>query len=423
MKLRHEFVLKARHRPRLRAPDDRGWYVQDVVTEAAGTVSTSNLPILLRARIRASRLCPKLGSRSDRPRSRSRPTRREPRPLTPVLRVQCQAASVLERRLKSLVRDIEEKKPEELKIHVFIDTSTLEELRFDLDFAPLRRVLSAEAVVLHTTSVTLYELRSRMDTLLGQFNQVAGKLLKEPGKLRESETFLDCFRRRCAHVHEGRGVDLGMLVDLFTKCKPPFKKGKKREEFKDAIAVLALHHWAEREQKIIHIVADDSDWWDACNVEFPRFRKNNLDQITQELFTLDAQRFDVDTDEIACAVEGLDMDDFGDALRCVEPSDVAELQIDLSSVDSIQATVQKVRVSGPSFLVILSFKGTASVEVYDDQENGREIHVPISGEIEASFDRKLHLLDYGVIHWQAVVPVDLAALDITTPRLRPGDDS
>lgn len=57
-----------------------------------------------------------------------------------------------------------------------------------------------------------------------------------------------------------KGVDSGELADLYFEGKELFGKGRKRNEFPDAIALLSLEAWAEKNKKKILAVSQDGDW-------------------------------------------------------------------------------------------------------------------------------------------------------------------
>lgn len=59
-------------------------------------------------------------------------------------------------------------------------------------------------------------------------------------------------------------VDIGDLIQKYFKAKPPFSTGKKKSEFPDAIALMSLEAWANKNQTKIIVVSVDNDWRDFC---------------------------------------------------------------------------------------------------------------------------------------------------------------
>jgi len=61
-------------------------------------------------------------------------------------------------------------------------------------------------------------------------------------------------------------VEVAELRDNYFNNKPPFAiTGKKKNEFPDAIALLALEHWAEENDELVFAVAKDLDWKSFCD--------------------------------------------------------------------------------------------------------------------------------------------------------------
>jgi predicted nucleic acid-binding protein len=56
------------------------------------------------------------------------------------------------------------------------------------------------------------------------------------------------------------------LIQKYFRAKPPFSKtGKKKNEFPDAIALMSLEAWAEKNRTKIIVVTSDNDWINFCN--------------------------------------------------------------------------------------------------------------------------------------------------------------
>jgi hypothetical protein len=59
-------------------------------------------------------------------------------------------------------------------------------------------------------------------------------------------------------------VSADKVFDNYFSCIPPFNIGKKKSEFPDAFALLALEKEAEDKEKKIYVVSGDSDWKNFC---------------------------------------------------------------------------------------------------------------------------------------------------------------
>jgi PIN domain len=55
------------------------------------------------------------------------------------------------------------------------------------------------------------------------------------------------------------------LIQKYFQAKPPFSEtGKKKNEFPDAIALMSLETWANKNQTKIIVVTSDNDWKNFC---------------------------------------------------------------------------------------------------------------------------------------------------------------
>ena len=290
------------------------------------------------------------------------------------------------------------------KIHIFIDTSTLEDLDWNLGSNPLGKILGADEIHLHTTSITLFEVKTRMDALLVQARSTFKKMSRREKLVDWKDPFLalDAYRESCNHRHDGAGADLGVLVRLFLDCSPPFSKTK-REEFKDAIAALSLHHWATQNNKIIYIISNDKDWKTACST-FPQFRRAKLGEIATMLYQIDSDRRHIDTEKIAQLIETSERH----LLRALDSTPPQcnrdRIQAACEST-SLRILVQKARTIDNRLSARASFSGSISAEFIDD--HGNVWGTPssqVNGTLNAILDIDYTLLEVDVIEWN----VDLA---------------
>lgn len=232
---------------------------------------------------------------------------------------------------------------------------------------------------------------------------------------------VDALRRCCGYEHGGDGVDLGKLVDIYVNCRLPFTV-RKRDQFRDAIAILSLHHWADKNQETICIVSDDGDW--AESPDFPRFKRVRMGDIVRELHRMQRDRAAIDGDRVQDVLESSE-DEFVEALRCVTVcADDVEIEIEKAN---IKVVLQNVRKEGTVMVVRASFSGAGLGEVNHRYEHEYEyewqVSPVISGIMEASLDEEYSLICMRVIECDADVSADLRSRRGGVLSARSDDDS
>ena len=102
-----------------------------------------------------------------------------------------------------------------------------------------------------------------------------GSELNEAKKLLvDSESISDLVHRRVERFLKKTGaeiivtedfVSLAEVTERYFKAQPPFSSvGKKKNEFPDAISLLALEKWAREKGETIYAVSQDNDWYKYC---------------------------------------------------------------------------------------------------------------------------------------------------------------
>jgi hypothetical protein len=67
------------------------------------------------------------------------------------------------------------------------------------------------------------------------------------------------------------------LIQKYFRAEPPFSEtGKKKSEFPDAIALMSLETWANKNQTRIIVVTSDNDWKNFCNSSDQLFSSDDL---------------------------------------------------------------------------------------------------------------------------------------------------
>lgn len=63
-----------------------------------------------------------------------------------------------------------------------------------------------------------------------------------------------------AEIISANNLDVQKILDLYFENQPPFGQDNKKNEFPDAIALISLEKWAEKNNKKIVAVTNDKDW-------------------------------------------------------------------------------------------------------------------------------------------------------------------
>jgi len=100
-------------------------------------------------------------------------------------------------------------------------------------------------------------------------------------------------------------VDMRTLFDRYFAAQPPFaESSKKKHEFPDAVALLALEHWAGEHDTAVLVVSTDADWQRFCTAHPRLLWTNNLGGA---LAAFQDERAQFAADRLAeTLVEGLD---------------------------------------------------------------------------------------------------------------------
>jgi hypothetical protein len=124
------------------------------------------------------------------------------------------------------------------------------------------------------TSDLLNEFKKKVQELAPNFAQINQELLDQ------LEAFLQETEFKIIEV------DRVSVVDIFEKYfsgTPPFGEGKKKYEFPDAFALLALQKEAEDRKRIIYVVSGDSDWEKFCSSSEDLSLIGNLDELLETI--------------------------------------------------------------------------------------------------------------------------------------------
>jgi len=87
----------------------------------------------------------------------------------------------------------------------------------------------------------------------------------------------------------GRYVSISEVLSKYFMNSPPFaESGKKKQEFPDAIVLMAVEKWAVENGKTVLAIADDKDWESYCNDSGVVSYQNDLSKGMSEFNQSDA---------------------------------------------------------------------------------------------------------------------------------------
>ncbi|MBV8521414.1 MAG: DUF4935 domain-containing protein [Acetobacteraceae bacterium] len=166
--------------------------------------------------------------------------------------------------------------------HVFLDTQVYRQVRHNPAnpaLVKLQEQIEAHRVVLHTTDITVLEVKRQIYEAVVEHQRTLKKIERDdfrrwreqapracPGSLEfdaealSTELFvtLMVFLREWCRVkeHSGLKVDPGTIFAQYFERKPPFVEGKEKE-FPDAFVVEALRRWARDHNTQLYVVTKD----------------------------------------------------------------------------------------------------------------------------------------------------------------------
>ncbi|HGK4310552.1 PIN domain-containing protein [Raoultella planticola] len=182
-------------------------------------------------------------------------------------------------------------------------------------------------------------------------------------------------------------VEVAELRDYYFNNRPPFATtGKKKNEFPDAIALLALEHWAEENEQLIYAVAKDGDWKSYCEesklVDYNESLADALDyfntkdtpfimlsKLEGEFEFINATKFGMQlSNELGRIFNGYSVDQNGDSPFNWEPEGVDVTFVDFTMSDDKLKLIEKTDSSivvEASIEVELNAEGEFSLYQYD----------------------------------------------------------
>ncbi|MBN3506414.1 PIN domain-containing protein [Burkholderia cenocepacia] len=221
-------------------------------------------------------------------------------------------------------------------------------------------------------------------------------------------------RTKATVLDVAANVDLRMLFDRYFSAQPPFSEaGKKKHEFPDAAALLALEHWAEARSTGVLVVSNDGDWrrfcaeskWLHCTAELG----DALGAFQDETARFAARRLA----ELSTLGGPLDLAAaLLDALRAAR--NAIRVQVDAQCIFAFTSreviTLQRVELPGPELAVTtfepVDYNEQSVTVAVEATAHGRiQIHCAFGVWAGEDADRRYHELGTKSFSTMAAVPI------------------
>ena len=174
--------------------------------------------------------------------------------------------------------------------NVFIDTSLIVKNNFQFTFGrlqQLRDLAKSKRISIYLSDIVVQEVRKKIKEKVEEAERGYKKFRKEamilknldrspsalPATLSEStmESLMkqfDEFMSDCnVRLLSAGEIKAERVLDRFFKEEPPFGKGKKSSEFRDAFNMEVIRQWVNDRGEAIYVLAGDSDLEAACENE------------------------------------------------------------------------------------------------------------------------------------------------------------
>ncbi len=199
-------------------------------------------------------------------------------------------------------------------VHVFIDTSTLEKMKFPFGLPHLQSLmdrLDAGDIRVVIPDVIACEIREHVSKDVTKAKRAHATFRKDAAILRMSNdpdiavliTKVDWEAVRKATLtavdgfFKAPGVEVipihgddaeGVFADYFAR-RAPFGEGKKKSEFPDSFAMKGLLRYAQAKGCRIGVVSEDGDWQAACKNHDELIHCSSLEQVVDHSQTAEAE--------------------------------------------------------------------------------------------------------------------------------------
>jgi len=175
--------------------------------------------------------------------------------------------------------------------NVFIDTSIFRSHNFNINsksFFVIKSLCKSKRVNLIITDITIEEIKAKLSELIGETESIIKKTRAKVGILRNLESddykflfeefkteevynqlidkIMNYFDQCDVEIIRATEIDPKSIFSDYFKGRPPFGKGKKKNEFPDAFVIAAIDEWSKKTGNKIYIVSGDQDFKDVQSV-------------------------------------------------------------------------------------------------------------------------------------------------------------
>jgi PIN domain-containing protein len=194
--------------------------------------------------------------------------------------------------------------------HIFLDTEFYIANNFEFSeqrFTALVEWAEAKKLFIYITDITEKEIYAQISKRIleacselkkfranencrillnigGAYNEVFGRKPNKDKMVKELEEQFESFKEEASI--STIATDSVSIPDIFSKyfaAKPPFKEGKKKNEFPDAFVITALEDWCNDNAAKMYIVSKDPDMISAADESEYLISVNDLDQLLDDL--------------------------------------------------------------------------------------------------------------------------------------------
>jgi hypothetical protein len=293
----------------------------------------------------------------------------------------------------------------EIRSHItegaVLTSKAIEQAINDLNKKRFKPQGDTKRVKISANSDLLNEYKKKVQELAPNFDQINQELLDQ------LEDFLQETHFKIIEVDRVSVVD---IFENYFSGTPPFGEGKKKYEFPDAFALLALQKEAEDRNRIIYVVSGDSDWEKFCSSSEDLSLIGKLDELLETIIR------ETDSDEVdECyelysdkedEIKGYIKNNFSDLNFSIDLSGTSliewgseEIEVEVNSVDIIDSSLVNIDDSDadkPSVVFELEaevhYDAKVSYESLEYAIYDREDDMYYGGEkIDAVFTQSLKL--------------------------------
>ncbi|MEG4015231.1 MULTISPECIES: PIN domain-containing protein [unclassified Microcoleus] len=233
----------------------------------------------------------------------------------------------------------------EIRAHItegaVLTSKAIEQAVNDLNKKRFKPQGDTKKVRISANSDLLNEFKTKVQELAPNFDQINQELLDQ------LESFLQETNFKIIEVDRVSVVD---IFNSYFSGTPPFGEGKKKSEFPDAFALLALQKEAEDRNRIIYVVSGDSDWQKFCSSSEDLSWIENLKELLETIIR------ETDSDEVdECyelyrdkedQIKGYIQKNFSDLNFLLDLSGTSliewgseEIEVEVNSVDIIDSSL------------------------------------------------------------------------------------